>query len=520
MKTAITILILCLAASVYGQQSRTGSLLTHIDSLIVTMPSSIFGNQYKAPDTRQMRIWDTVVSNMISNNYAYANTMADSLGYFIIDFLDTTQVPAKSYYILERQRDSMNYWGTLVLNPDPLRQNVFIQAPHPLFDTKSGQQAIYAYKNIGARLFIVSGTHRCNHSDTSVCNGTTAVCGTSGRFQVSDQPHNVNNTFFRSTYIANNAISNLVVVQLHGFGKDSLDPDVILGNGTDRSPSSTDYLLNFKTNLYNLDTTLTFRVAHVDTNWTRLTGTVNMQGRLINGAPNPCTVSNASIPTPNGRFLHIEQVMWLRNTQAGKDKVKDALALTFPVSTLPVSFMQLTATRTDAENVLLQWITASETNTEKFVVEMSYDNSVFAEAGSVKAAGHSNTLVHYTFVQAISVYYPVVYFRIRSIDFDHGISYSKVVPVYNSNISAVSLKIIPNPYIDELTLNYVSEAEEEVIIMISGADGSSVYREKERVIVGENIFVIRPHHIKNGLALLCVQRKNGQVFRQKIVKTE
>jgi hypothetical protein len=520
MKKTVLILFVFFAAVAYGQQSRTGSLLTHIDSLIVTMPSGVFGNQYHAPDARQMRIWDTVVSNVLSSNYSNAHTTADSLGYTLLDFLDTTQTPSKNYYILEKQQDSTNYWGTFVFNPDPLRQNLFIQAPHPLFDTKSGQQAIYAYKNTGARLYAVSGAHRCNHSDTSVCTGTTSVCGSSGKFQISDQPHNVNNTFFRSTVIAKNMITNLIVVQLHGFGKDSLDPDVILGNGTTRSPliTSTDYLIEFKNNLYSLDTTLTFKVAHVDTTWNRLTGTVNMQGRFLNGAPNPCTGSNASIPTPNGRFLHIEQVLWLRNTQAGKDKVKDALAMTFPVNPLPVSFITFTATKTANEQVLLQWSTASESNTEKFVVEMSYDNNIFIETGIVKAAGHTNAVMQYSFTQQIAAVHPVIYFRIRCMDYDHSFSNTKVAAVYNSSLSTIDLDVSPNPYVNEIRLRYTSETDEQVMVTITGMDGVVLHKQYFMVNRGENQLLIRPSQVKNGLAVLTVQRENGIIFNRKITK--
>ena len=89
-------------------------------------------------------------------------------------------------------------------------------------------------------------------------------------------------------------------------------------------------MCNFKNNLSLVDATLTFKIAHIDIGWTKLTGTTNTQGRLINGVSSPC---NTSASTANGRFLHVEQkYTGLRDSQAGWQKIATAIANTFPVT--------------------------------------------------------------------------------------------------------------------------------------------------------------------------------------------
>jgi hypothetical protein len=76
-----------------------------------------------------------------------------------------------------------------------------------------------------------------------------------------------------------------------------------MSNGTRETPT-TDYATLIKDALLIEDNTLTFKLAHIDTGWTRLIGFTNTQGRLINNSTDHC---NTSATTTSGRFIHIEQ---------------------------------------------------------------------------------------------------------------------------------------------------------------------------------------------------------------------
>ncbi len=138
--------------------------------------------------------------------------------------------------------------------------------------------------------------------------------------------HNTNTVFQKTTEILYTNVSNSVFIQLHGFGKQSSDPYVIMSNGTRETPTI-DYALQIKEALTNEDSSLTFKLAHLDTGWTRLIGFTNTQGRFINGSSNPC---NTSAATTTGRFIHIEQEKSkLRENQGGWRKMSNALKAVF-----------------------------------------------------------------------------------------------------------------------------------------------------------------------------------------------
>ncbi len=100
-----------------------------------------------------------------------------------------------------------------------------------------------------------------------------------------------------------------------------------MSNSSTSIPTTTkDHLFELSQQLYLQDTTLTFKIAHID-DWDRLIGLVNTQGRYINGSVDPCAEAGE---INSGRFLHIEQEkLKLRATEEGWHKVAVALANTF-----------------------------------------------------------------------------------------------------------------------------------------------------------------------------------------------
>jgi hypothetical protein len=120
----------------------------------------------------------------------------------------------------------------------------------------------------------------------------------------------------------------LLVVQPHGFSQEEGDPDLIISNGTRFSPSGTDYAVAVSDAIQVIDPSLTTKVGHVDLDWTRLLGTTNTQGRLINDSLDPC--EDPAI-TATGQFVHVEQArIGLRDTPENWMKLAQAIADAFP----------------------------------------------------------------------------------------------------------------------------------------------------------------------------------------------
>jgi hypothetical protein len=332
MTYRILLTILLCAATTNAQTSVRGDLTSHMDSLIAAIPGGTGTGLYQPPGSTQQSQWRTMVVTILQGNISLAASQAAPLGYLLLDYTDTSILPERKYYVLEKSPSSANHWGTYVFAVSPARPQLIIQVPHPLYDSKTGYQGWHVFFTVYARAFFMSGTHRCNSPLPSPCSGTTTACSSGDEpYRQSDQAHAVDGAFQKSTEAVLAGIDSCVFLQPHGFAQLQGDPDIIMSNGTRKAPPpGRDYLLALRDNFLLVDPSLKFKIAHVDTGWTRLIATTSTQGRLINGSSSPCGISATQA---NGRFLHLEQkYLGLRDTKEHWGKLATAVGLTFPVT--------------------------------------------------------------------------------------------------------------------------------------------------------------------------------------------
>lgn len=326
MKNLILCFSFCFAtAAISAQTPRSGNLLAHIDSILGTIPGNS-GDDYPVMTPSQLATWHSMLEMYCQSNFPFAESLAQSLEYEFIEFSDVSN--QNTYHIFQKADTSGHHWGTYVFNANPCRTQLSIQAPHPKKDFNTGKEATWCFYYTDASSLAISGTSRCNNSSSSACDGSTSVCsGSSEPYRVSDQAHIENGAFQVTTSIWSQCKPNHFFVQLHGFSKLSTDSFLILSNGSQDIPQSTDYLGLLGSELQSIDDTLSYVVAHQDQSWTRLIALTNTQGRLLNNSPDACD-DNGLINS--GQFLHVEQEKTrLRDDSVGWNKMRNALIATF-----------------------------------------------------------------------------------------------------------------------------------------------------------------------------------------------
>ncbi len=333
MKFKIILLLPLFFSSIVFSQELSGDIETYITAIINGLPGSV-GDDYSPPSGSDLTTWGNSLVALLNNDLETARQEAVKLNYQIIEYEDNTLVSNNHYFILQEKAQQSKYWGTYIFSENPLRQKLIIQTPHPKYDSNTGYQGIYCFKRLAAGALFISGTHRCNNTSFSSCSGTSSACGDGYEsYRISDNAHNVNSAFQKSTEIVHQMIDGSVFIQLHGFAKGDDDPSAIMSNGTRVTPS-VDYLSLLKEQLSIADPGLTFKIANIDRSWSRLIAFSNTQGRLINGSFNPCS-QNAT--NSEGRFVHIEQEKTrLRSSSSAWSKMQFALANVFEVDTASV----------------------------------------------------------------------------------------------------------------------------------------------------------------------------------------
>lgn len=185
---------------------------------------------------------------------------------------------------------------------------------------------------------------------------------------------------------------------------------------------------------------------------------------------------------------------------------------------LPVELLSFDA-KLDETTVICTWSTASEFNTDYFIVEKSVDMVSFADVGIMKAAGFSNQIQNYQLVDN-QPFIGISYYRLKSVDFDKSYSYSDVVAINNpvfskpeSKINASTLEIMslyPNPVKDEFYVIVNSDENVRTIITISDIGGKMIYRNNAQVIEGVNRIRLNAGSFGKGMYILRIATNTTQ----------
>ena len=125
---------------------------------------------------------------------------------------------------------------------------------------------------------------------------------------------------------------------------------------------------------------------------------------------------------------------------------------------LPVELILFSATAKARQGVALHWETASEKNSQSFIVERSIDGKAFRDLRTVAAAGSSLVRITYDFMDEQPL--PGTnYYRLRQVDLDGTATYS---PVRNAKWGAASgeeLAVYPGRSAQEWVVSTALPAE-------------------------------------------------------------
>ncbi|MFW5725919.1 MAG: T9SS type A sorting domain-containing protein, partial [Bacteroidota bacterium] len=115
----------------------------------------------------------------------------------------------------------------------------------------------------------------------------------------------------------------------------------------------------------------------------------------------------------------------------------------FSNNPLPVDLLSFTASVRGSE-VLLEWITASETNNNFFTVERSRDGYNFEVIGYVQGAGTKSQTSYYQLFDEQPLT-GISYYRLKQTDFDGSSEYFDMVAVQIRKATESLMLVYPNP---------------------------------------------------------------------------
>jgi hypothetical protein len=189
----------------------------------------------------------------------------------------------------------------------------------------------------------------------------------------------------------------------------------------------------------------------------------------------------------------------------------------YPFAPLPVELVSFTGWNQGSVNQL-QWITASELNTDKFEVEKSTVSGVWNTIGSKTAAGNSNIKLTYNFTDNN----PVVgdnYYRLKMIDLDGTFKYSNTINIPISEaITNGFIGVYPNPTGGELNVDIQSVGLYDTYVSVYDVLGKTIFEKPVTIVRGMNKLQFNFNQFAKGTYILRFADAQGTLHSTKFVK--
>lgn len=253
------------------------------------------------------------------------------------------------------------------------------------------------------------------------------------------------------------------------------------------------------------------------------TGEVGHQGAVVTPASASYTYSgfswiapsNPTVSDRNLRFFAVGNAANGNGSSSG-DYIHTAL-ITRNFSTLPVTLSWFTGVSGNNFTVMLQWETAQEQNSDKFIIERSTDGRNFLAIDQVPAAGNSSVRKLYSYTDRL----PQIGFnqrplyRLKQVDRDGKFAYSEAVTVQLK--APTTYMETPSPNLVNsggiIKARFIAAQPMTLKITVIDAAGAMRYTTQQQVVSGANIISIpaRQFAVSTGGYYLTVQ--SGQ-FKQ------
>jgi hypothetical protein len=152
---------------------------------------------------------------------------------------------------------------------------------------------------------------------------------------------------------------------------------------------------------------------------------------------------------------------------------------------LPIHLISFQGNMNKNNKVTLNWTVADNEIANIFEIERSFNGRDFTTVAIVFASGKMNT-ENYMYYETVTDNDKVMY-RLKMIDKDREVNYSKILIFQLKSTTSSNIKIIGNPVNDKLTFSYTSSATQLVDVKVYDMSGRVVLKNKVNSLEGSNV---------------------------------
>lgn len=179
------------------------------------------------------------------------------------------------------------------------------------------------------------------------------------------------------------------------------------------------------------------------------------------------------------------------------------------LTALPVTLIDFAATK-NSSGVLLKWIVGRENNVKLYEIESSTDGRSFTKTGEITASGLSS----YAFTDARMINTTVMYYRLKTIDFDGRFTVSDIVSVKFIN-GYTGATVYPNPANTNITMQLLQPLANNGILQIADITGRVVWQ--QQAVKGQRTIAVNTQQYAAGRYFIKLTDKGNTVNQTFII---
>ena len=185
---------------------------------------------------------------------------------------------------------------------------------------------------------------------------------------------------------------------------------------------------------------------------------------------------------------------------------------------LPVRLISFTAEKSSGGKNLLKWVSAGESNIDKYQVQHSSNGSTFTDITGATVDGRNvATNSYYNFTDN-SPFDKINFYRLKIIEKTSLINYSTIAVVNNNkNRSSSSITVFPNPAVNYLNIQTKAGQKGKADVIISSVNGQIVYR-RDYTITNESTLYLDVQKLSAGSYFVKIKTPDGEITNLPFIK--
>ena len=185
---------------------------------------------------------------------------------------------------------------------------------------------------------------------------------------------------------------------------------------------------------------------------------------------------------------------------------------------LPIELISFKAKR-EYSDVIVSWVTATEINTDYFIVERSADGNIYETVTTVQGAGNSNSNKYYSIIDS----HPLPglsFYRLREIDFDGLVVLFPPVSIHifnmNSEFEIASIRSLN----DQIVINILSSGQDDFVLELFDDVGKLISHQSGKMTTGSQDIIIPLNNKASSIYILNLKTSESIISKKIIYKIQ